>query len=437
VVVTDLNGCKDSIQITLTEPTDINVSGITSDVLCYEDSTGSIDIQPTGGTGLYTYNWSNGDINQDLLNIPDGSYTVVVFDANSCSDTTTYSINQPSDLITSILATSNYNGFDISCFGSSDGTIDISAVGGTIPYAYLWSTSDTTQDLNLLTAGNYSISIADGNGCIDTLSITLSQPDSINLTYTSQNILCNSFSTGNIDVTVAGGVSINPYSFSWSSGQSTEDLTNIPAGTYDMVLTDNNGCQDSISVIISEPSDIAVSGLISNVVCYNDSTGNIDITAIGGTGGYTYDWSNGSVSEDLLNIPDGSYTVIVYDANNCTDTTSYIVTEPTDLVGSIFASSDYNGFDVSCFGSSDGSIDVTINGGTIPYDYLWSTFDTTQDLSGLSIGNYIVVITDSNNCNISLSIALAGPTQLGISGVVEEPIPIIHTLGLIVLIHKI
>lgn len=420
VVVTDLNGCKDSIQITLTEPTDINVSGITSDVLCYEDSTGSIDIQPTGGTGLYTYNWSNGDINQDLLNIPDGSYTVVVFDANSCSDTTTYSINQPSDLITSILATSNYNGFDISCFGSSDGTIDISAVGGTIPYAYLWSTSDTTQDLNLLTAGNYSISIADGNGCIDTLSITLSQPDSINLTYTSQNILCNSFSTGNIDVTVAGGVSINPYSFSWSSGQSTEDLTNIPAGTYDMVLTDNNGCQDSISVIISEPSDIAVSGLISNVVCYNDSTGNIDITAIGGTGGYTYDWSNGSVSEDLLNIPDGSYTVIVYDANNCTDTTSYILTEPTDLVGSIFASSDYNGFDVSCFGSSDGSIDVTINGGTIPYDYLWSTFDTTQDLSGLSIGNYIVVITDSNNCNISLSIALAGPTQLGISGVVDD-----------------
>lgn len=422
IVVRDTLGCislMDSIYI----PAPINLSGVTSlyngvNVSCFGFTDGSIDASMSGWVSPYAYEWNTTDTTQDLSNIGAGSYELIITDQNNCTDSISFTLIQPTIIGLTSNVTTNYNGYSVSCYGYDDANIDLSVSGGTTPYDIEWSNNAISEDLSNVGAGSYEAIITDLNGCQDSITSVVTQPDSIYITYTSQNILCNSFNTGSIDITVTGGVT--SYNYSWSSGQSTEDLTNIPSGLYEIVITDQNGCEDSIEVNIVEPTDVAVSASLTQVLCYNDSTAAIDLTVGGGTGSYTYDWSNGDVTQDLANIPAGSYTVVVMDANNCTDTTSYIISQPAELVGTILATSNYNGFNVSCYGSTNGTIDVTASGGVTPYQYLWSTTDTTEDLSGVGAGNYLVQVTDSNGCFINLPITLTSPTQLSVTGIVNN-----------------
>ncbi|MCX6258727.1 MAG: SprB repeat-containing protein, partial [Bacteroidia bacterium] len=173
----------------------------------------------------------------------------------------------------------------INCYDSSTGSLHCTVTNGTSPYSYLWSNSATTQNINNLPAGNYSVTITDNSSSTTSASIVLTQPPLITPSVTGINIMCYGASTGSIDLTVSGGIS--PYTFHWSGSQTTEDLSNIPAGTYLVTVTDTNGCTASASKTITQPTQISTSMTGTNVMCYGASTGSIDLTVSGGISPYT------------------------------------------------------------------------------------------------------------------------------------------------------
>ena len=187
-------------------------------------------------------------------------------------------------------------------------------------------------------------------------------------------------------------------------------MENIPAGNYTLTVTDSNGCEQSISVEITQTDEMEISETYSDytgygVSCFGETDGEIDVTVNGGTGNYTYTWSNGETTEDLNGIGAGTYNVIVADENGCSIETSVEITEPEGMVLSE-THSNYTGYGVSCFGEADGAIDVTVSGGSGGYTYLWSSGQITEDLDNIPAGNYTLTVTDSNGCELSISCLL-------------------------------
>ena len=401
VIVTDSNLCIDSLMINITQPDSIILSSVNTNILCHGDSTGSIDLSVTGGVSPYTYQWSNGETTQDINNLTEGTYTVIVTDSNGCTIYDTIVLTEPTDII---FSTTNTN---ILCHGDSTGSIDLSVIGGVSPYTYQWSNGETTQDINNLTEGTYSVIITDSNGCTVYDTIELTEPTEIILSSTNTNILCHGDSTGSIDLSVTGGVS--PYTYQWSNGETTQDINNLTEGTYTVIVTDSNLCIDSLMINITQPDSIILSSVNTNILCHGDSTGSIDLSVTGGVSPYTYQWSNGETTQDINNLTEGTYTVIVTDSNGCTIYDTIVLTEPTDI---IFSTTNTN---ILCHGDSTGSIDLSVIGGVSPYTYQWSNGETTQDINNLTEGTYSVIITDSNGCTVYDTIELTEPTEIILS----------------------
>ncbi len=201
--------------------------------------------------------------------------------------------------------------------------------GGTSPYTYAWSNSATTQDLANVGAGTYTVTVTDANACTKTVSATVSNTGGPSLSKTQVNVLCNGNSTGSIDLTVTGGTS--PYTYAWSNSATTQDISNLAAGTFTVTVTDANACTAVISTTITQPSALALSSTQVNVLCNGNATGSIDLTVSGGTSPYTYAWSNSATTQDISNLTAGTYTVTVTDANACTKTLSATITQPSAL----------------------------------------------------------------------------------------------------------
>ncbi len=295
---------------------------------------------------------------------------------------------------------------NVTCFGEATGSIDITVTGGVPPYTFLWSNGATTQDLNNIPAGTYSVTVSDSIGNLATLLDTIiEQPDELIInTQNIDNVLCYGESTGAIDIAVTGGTP--PYTYSWNNGATTEDLNNIPAGTYTVMVTDANGCSKTETEVIEEPnSALSLSYGVENVECNGDSSGFIDITVSGGTPPYTYSWSNGATTEDIDNIPSGTYTVIVTDANGCIVAQQGInVTEPDTLSVIITKENATTGQ-----GCQDGEATVAVTGGTPPYSYQWSASagnQTTATATNLPTGTHTVTVTDANGCEIEQGVVI-------------------------------
>src|SRR5690606_8474173 len=177
-----------------------------------------------------------------------------------------------------------------------------------------------------------------------------------------------------------------------SNGESTQDISALIAGDYTVTVTDANGCTATETITITEPDELTLSYTPVNVSCFGGSNGSIDLSVTGGTGSYTYAWSNGESTQEISTLIAGDYTVTVTDANGCTATETITFTEPDELILS------YTPVNVSCFGESNGSIDLSVTGGTGFYTYAWSNGESTQDISTLIAGDYTVTVTDTNGC---------------------------------------
>jgi hypothetical protein len=299
------------------------------------------------------------------------------------------------------------------CAGSAMGKISFAPTGGNAPYTYKWAKGVTTgtgtgTSILGLSAGTYSVTVNSANGCSKIFSQTLTEPSVLNVTASSTNILCYGQKIGSIDATVSGGTT--PYTYNWGGGVTSQDRTGLTAGTYSLTVLDAQGCNATISKTITQPTAIlSVSGTITQANC-GGTMGSINITAVGGTTPYTYNWGAAITSEDRTGLAAGNYTVTVTDANSCTVVRAFSVTQPTRLALSTVLTHPTCPTPVA-----DGAIDLSVTGGTSPYNYDWADVvgtNNSQDRIGLSVGTYTVVVTDANGCTATISATLTAQNTL-------------------------
>ncbi|MDQ1161099.1 aminopeptidase-like protein [Chryseobacterium sp. SORGH_AS 447] len=403
VVITDANGCTATVNATVTQPASA-VSGTTvvTNVACNGASNGAINLTPAGGTAPYTFNWGGGVTTEDRTGLAAGTYTVLITDANGCTATVNATVTQPASAVSGTTVVTN-----VACNGASNGAINLTPAGGTAPYTFNWGGGVTTEDRTGLAAGTYTVIITDANGCTATVNATVTQPASaVSGTTVITNVACNGASNGAINLTPAGGTA--PYTFNWGSGVTTEDRTGLTAGTYTVIITDANGCTATVNATVTQPAS-AISGttVVTNVACNGASNGAINLTPVGGTAPYTFNWGGGITTEDRTGLAAGTYTVVITDANGCTATVNATVTQPTSAVSGTTVVTN-----VACNGASNGAINLTPAGGTAPYTFNWGGGVTTEDRTGLAAGTYTVVITDANGCTATVNATVTQPTAL-------------------------
>ena len=435
LTVTDANGCSvTSGPHIVVEPAGMTVTlDAIVDVTCNGAANGSVSVTVTGGAPNYTYLWSNTAVTEDITGLNGGSYTLTVTDANGCTISSGPHVVDEDPLIVITLDSVN----SVTCNGANDGNIGISVTGGVPAYTYLWSNAAVTQDISALAGGSYTITVTDASGCTATdTAYVVNEPAVLVATFDSlQNIDCNGANNGAVFITTTGGTT--NYTFLWSNGAVTEDITGLSAGSYTLTTTDANGCTATSGPhIISEPTALVVSlDSIDNVTCNGAADGAVFITATGGTTGYSYLWSNTAVTQNITGLSGGSYTVTVTDANGCTTTLGPVtIGEPTVLGITVDTFKNE-----SCFGIVDGFINITATGGTTPYSYLWNTGATTDDLTGLIAGTYTVTVTDSNSCVAidsviindipTITVTLDGIDSVSCNGLADGAVNITTTLG--------
>jgi gliding motility-associated-like protein len=405
VTITDSNGCtgEECFEVFEFAAPIITVDNST-DATCNGGSDGTISITVTDGTPPYIFDWDNdgtgdNDDDEDLTNLPAGTYTVRVIDAAMVTDTETITIGEPSAISIVMDASS-----DVSCNGFADGGILMTVTGGTPDYTYDWGSLDT-EDISGLSGGTYILTVTDDVGCTkESVSIVIDEPDAIVITLNSTtDLACNGVSTGCIDISVSGGTP--DYTYAWTGGGDTEDLCGLSAGTYFVTVTDDRGCQEvSNAIIINEPSAINVSSSSTMVSCNGEADGSIDLTVSGGAGTpYDYNWSPAlSNDPDQSNLSAGTYFVTITDPDGCTVVEGPIpVTQPAELTLSNMVTN-------ASASNDDGGINIIPNGGTPAYSYLWDTGETSQNRSGLPSGCYAVTVTDANFCTAIDSIKVGG-----------------------------
>ena len=410
--VTDASSCSTTSSVTITEPTLLTGTATpTTMVSCYEKTDGVITVSGSGGTTPYSYNIVSGSYSSTnsggiFSGLAAGSYTVTITDANSCTKTITATITQPALLTASAVAT------NVTCKGFNNGSIELTVSGGTATKTYLWSNSSITEDISSLAPGNYSVTVTDANGCTATASATITEPAAVLavVSITPTGITCNGDGDGSIALEVSGGTA--SYTFEWSNtDQTTEDLTNLEAGNYSVTVTDANGCTTTSSATIIEPDALVatISGS-SNVSCYGLNDGSINLNITGGTASYTVSWTGPSTysntTQNISTLYFGTYSVEVTDAHSCTSTASITITQPELLTASAVATN------VTCKGFNNGSIELTVSGGTATKTYLWSNSSITEDISSLAPGNYSVTVTDANGCTATASATITEPAAV-------------------------
>jgi len=410
VTVTDNNGCTQTASATLTEPSAISALAVPTQATCNGGSNGAISLSIGGGISPYTFLWSNNSTTPNLSNVVAGTYSVVITDNNGCTHTASAIITEPAAISASATP------IDLICNGGANGQANLTVSGGTSPYMYAWSNSATTQNISNLAAGTYSVVITDNSGCTQTTSVTVAEPNAIVTTTIATDVLCNNGTNGDVNLSVNGGTS--PYTYAWSNSATTQNISNLAAGTYSVVITDNSGCTQTTSVTVIQPNAIVATTTATDVLCNSGTNGDVNLSVNGGTAPYTYAWSNSATTQNISNLAAGTYSVIVTDDNGCTQTTTVTVGEPSSITSTL------DSIDASCGTCSNGSADLTVNGGTSPYTYAWSNSSTSEDLVNVMPGTYTVVITDNNGCQHTDTITVNFSTNLQDANAATENISV-------------
>ena len=401
--VTDGNLCTKTATFTINEPTAISASVSSTNPLC--TAPGSATITASGGTGALSYSWSpSGGTSNVASGLSGGNYSVTVTDANSCSKTLTVTLSQPGSYTTSMSSTS------VSCFGGNNGTATAMITGTSTPYSYTWSpTGGFNSTANTLTAGNYTVTISDVNGCIQTKTVAITQPTVITVSGTSNSITCNGLANGSATVIASGGVA--PLSYSWSpSGGSSSSASGLGVGNYTTTVSDANSCTKTVTFAIIQPA--AINGSVTSVDALCGNPGSATITASGGTGALSYSWSPaGGTGNVATGLTGGIYSVTITDMNSCIKTITLNLLSSTGFTTAVTHTN------VSCFGGNNGIASVTVSGTSSPYSYTWSPSGGSNSIAnGLAAGNYTVNISDVNGCIQTKTVAITQPTVITVSG---------------------
>jgi gliding motility-associated-like protein len=413
VTITDANGCTLVQQAVVSNISGPNVSNITTtNNSCYQSNDATATVLITSGTGPFNFNL-NGTVNQSngsFNNLPAGPGTVLVTDNNGCTATTSFNITEPGALTISSINSS-------STCGNSNATITITAGGGTGPYQFSNNGGGTYQTQNIfqgLGAGSYNLSITDANGCMTNSTEVVSDLAGPIVSSTSfTNPTCFSSTNGSINVVANGN---GPLTYSINNGSTTQSNTlfqNLVAGTYNILVTDTNGCTTTTTSTLTQPSILSASTSTTPSYCDGGTNGSITLNAQGGTSPYAYQWSNGFSSASNNNLSSGTYSITITDANGCTLQQTAIVTNvPSPTISGLTTVNN------SCYQQGDGSLTVIASSGTAPYSYAISGVTSNQsngNFTNLFAGSYTAVITDANGCVIDSLFSISEPLDLAIN----------------------
>ncbi len=433
VVITDDNSQTTEASITLTEPAVISVSETITNVDCFGSNTGAIDVEISGGVAPYSYAWSGPgsftSVQEDISSLYAGSYTINITDASGCTGQGIISVGEPLEIVFTGTSVT-----DIVRPPGSNGAANLNVSGGVPSYSYNWEfplgvSISTNEDLSGIDiGGQYFVFVTDQNGCVSDTNVIISD-DFVCYIDSVKNISCVSGSDGYLRVATDGGTA--PFSYDWRDvlnnpvGINSPVLSGVPAGFYSVTVTDFTTKTSQSSYTLTEPA-LAISVVpetITNISCFGDDDGYIEVNTSGGTPPYSWAWTGPSgytaSSEDIYDLGPGFYSLTATDANGCIATLPGLeIEEPSLLSVSI-------GVPVSeplCFGDLTGELCATVAGGTAPFNFLWDDpgSQVTQCADFLDGGNYTVVVTDLNGCEAQDNQDIDEPTEISISGQINH-----------------
>ena len=409
-------GNCDSIVIVNLIVTDLITVDVASfNVDCFGDSTGQINMNTVSGSSPFSYQWSNGLISEDIFNLyGDSIYSCIIIDSAGCSFDTSIYISQPS------LLTVNPIIGNVSCFGGNDGSISLNINGGVIPYDISWGTADTVN----LISGFYNYIVADSNGCLVSNNIEITEEDPFAVDINLLNIQCFGQATGLIELSVLTGSGVFPYTYNWIGpnlfSSNLNNIYNLFAGDYFLTITDANLCEFDTMISLLQPINLSQNTSIQtsnysgfNIGCKGDNSGWVSVVVTGGYEPYSYLWSNLETSDSIYNLSAGLYTLEVTDSLGCVVIFDFPLIEPIDVISSsILTTTDYNGYNISCYSLSDGALEGIATGGVPDYTYFWNAILLNDSIVDLSAGEYELTVYDKNNCVSVSNITLTEPDSL-------------------------
>jgi gliding motility-associated-like protein len=398
----------------------IVATGDVTPVNCFGGSTGGVVQTVSGGTGTYAYSWTGPGgftaTTKDITARTAGAYTVTITSGTAPAKVNNYTIGQP----TAALASSKVP-TPVNCFGQATGGIVLTATGGTAPYTYLWSSTEATKDISSKAAGTYTVTITDAKSCTKTETGDITQPTAaVSALNNVTPVKCNGGNDGAIALTVSGGT--GPYTYAWTSTgftAATKDISALLVGSYSCTITDSKNCALTVGPIsVTQPVAMVITPSVTNTAC-SGNTGAISIATTGGTNPLTYSWTgpNGftSTNQNITGLETGSYTLEITDNNGCKKSSSSIVGINNRNFGVSFDSNP-----ITCNGGADGSITLTVSGGTGVFTYAWSgpNFTSTlKDVINLKAGGYNLTVTEtSTGCKATPNtITLTEPAAITIA----------------------
>ena len=302
-------GCNASASFTIAQPTEMAINLSDFDIAC-SNQVGSAFVNPTGGTAPYSASWSNSVSGTQNNNLNAGNYNVSVTDSHGCVATQSFVITQTENLSIELIAQNP------TCFGINNGAVNALVQGGNGNYTFEWSNGSSASSISGLGAGQYSLTVTDGEGCNGTVATIVEQPAQMIATIDANDATCFGLNNGWANANIQGGTA--PYSFSWSNGSNAELADNLSTGIVSVNVTDANGCIATATAEVEQPDMLTANVLITNQESCVGNDGSAEIMVTGGIPAYTILWSNGNEGAELNNAGAGLYEVLVSDANGCT-----------------------------------------------------------------------------------------------------------------------
>lgn len=409
VTVSDANNCgPKTATFTITEPPILAVNLVNkTNILCFGDATGIITVNVVGGTLPYTYAWSGPNnftsSNQNLTAVIAGTYNLIVSDNAGCTRNLAVQLTQTPQIKISASNT------PIICYGGNDASISIVITGGIAPYAIGWSNLGSGTFQNNLSAGDYLITVTDALNCVQTLNVNIPEAPIFTINPIVKNVTCFGDKNGSINLNLVGGIA--PIKLVWDdSAVAGTTRNNLGPGSYTVTIIDGKPCTIKRTFIILEPQLLVLQGNITNALdCNNANTGAVNLLVSGGSAPFTYTWSNGTTTEDLINIPAGNYLVTVKDANGCSKQAQYSINRPPPIVTTVITKTDFDcptKFVKQTFVAS-------VSGGVPPYQLVWSSGTVSgpnnEFMNTSQNGTVILNVTDAIGCKSNYSFNVNTP----------------------------
>lgn len=408
--VRDNNNCIEDTIVAVVDSIVIDATLNLTDALCLDSNSGSIVVNPSGGTSPYKYALGNGAYGSSntFSNQYAGTYVVHIRDTIGCEMDTTVTLTEPNKLTAFLIFTQPL------CHGDSNGIITVNATGGTTAYSFAANNNSyqSSNALGGLKAGTHTIKVLDNNNCYYDTTVQLNQPDSLKYTLNIRDVLCKDDTTGRVTITPIGGTSPYTYTSGAQVFGNSPTIYGLDSGVHIIRLRDANNCIKDSTIVISEPDRFYITNVsVTDPTCEGFENGNISLTATGGVNPYSYSANGGTAQSGgtFTNIPEDTYIIVVTDANGCEDdTTVELKGLPPIVLNDVLPD------EVSCFGYNDGGLTIDAEGGVQPLKYQLSngSMSNTNKFNGLQAGSYTVTIIDSANCTKDTTISITEPDEL-------------------------